>query len=367
MTMSMSDFQEKFEAIEARFAEIEQALSDPTLASDLSRLKELGREHKDLSAIVQLIRQLRKIENNIAELKEITRDPDDSDLRVMAEEELREAETEHDETLQKIKRELLPKDPRDRKDVILEIRAGTGGDEAAIFAGDLFRMYSKYAENRGWKTSILSENALPIGGGYKEIVVEIRGEGAYSRLKFEGGTHRVQRVPITEAGGRIHTSAATVAVLVEPDPVEVRINDDDLKIDTYRSSSAGGQHVNKTDSAIRITHLPTGLVVTCQDQRSQHQNKEKAMIILRAYLLEREEQARAEKIRTDRRSQVTSGDRSAKIRTYNWPQNRVTDHRINLDRNLMRVMDGELDPLIEQLSLAREAELLAEVTTSAGS
>ena len=358
----MTDYTDKFAAIEDRFAEIEEALGDPNQTSDPSRLKELGKEHKELSGIVQLIRRFRRIEIDIEELRGMLKAGDDEELKKLAQDELDEAEKARESILEQIKHELIPKDPRDHKDVILEIRAGTGGDEAAIFAGDLFRMYSRYAENRGWKIDILSESPLSIGGGYKEIVIEIKGEGAYSRLKFEGGTHRVQRVPITESGGRIHTSAATVAVLVEPDPVEMKdIDEGDLRIDTYRSSSAGGQHVNKTDSAIRITHLPTGIVVTCQDQRSQHQNKEKAMMLLRAYLLERDEQERAEKIRVDRRSQVTSGDRSAKIRTYNYPQNRVTDHRIGLDRALMRVMEGELDPIIDQLSLAREAELLAEV------
>lgn len=359
----MVDLREKFSAIESRFIQIEKALADPAQTSDPSRLRELGKEHKELSVIVSLIREFNKIENDISELSEIIKSEKDPEIVNIAIDELRTAENIREQSLDKIRRALLPKDPRDHKNVILEIRAGTGGDEAAIFAGDLFRMYSRYAENLGWKVSIISENPLPIGGGYKEIIAEIRGEGAYSRLKYEAGTHRVQRVPITESGGRIHTSAATVAVLVEPDPVEVEINDDDLRIDTYRSSSAGGQHVNKTDSAIRITHLPTGIVVTCQDQRSQHQNKEKAMLLLRAYLLEREEQSRAEKIKTERRSQITSGDRSAKIRTYNYPQNRVTDHRINLDRPLSRVIEGELDPIIDQLVLAREAEQLAEVNS----
>ncbi|MFH1676489.1 MAG: peptide chain release factor 1 [bacterium] len=358
----MTDFTGKLADIEKKFSEIEKSLSNPAIMSDLSHLKELGREHKELEEIVRLIRDLRKTEKEISDLEELFESKDeDRDLVDMAVEELEGAKARHEELLELIKLELLPKDPRDKKDVILEIRAGTGGDEAAIFAGDLFRMYSRYAERNGWKIAVLSENPLQIGGGYKEIIVEIKGKGAYSKLKFEGGTHRVQRVPMTESGGRIHTSAATVAVLIEPDPVEVKIDEKDIRIDTYRSSSAGGQHVNKTDSAIRITHNPTGIVVTCQDQRSQHQNKEKAMMLLRAYLLEREEETRKDKIRDDRRSQVTSGDRSAKIRTYNWPQNRVTDHRIHFDQPLIRITDGDLDHLIDQLSLAHEAELLAEV------
>lgn len=363
----MSDFFEKFAAIERRYAEIEEALADPALASDAARLRDLGKEHKELAGIVGLIRKLRSIDKEIEDLTELAKTSSDDEMKRLAQEELEALQERREETFSLIKRELLPKDPRDHKNVILEIRAGTGGDEAGIFAGDLFRMYTRYAESKGWKVVVLSENPLPIGGGYKEIIAEVRGHGAYSRLKFEGGTHRVQRVPITESGGRIHTSAATVAVLVEPDPVEIAIDEEDLRIDTYRSSSAGGQHVNKTDSAIRITHLPTGIVVTCQDQRSQHQNKEKAMMLLRAYLLEREEQARAEQLRRERRSQVTSGDRSAKIRTYNYPQNRVTDHRIGLDRPLTRVMDGELDPIIDQLLLVREAEQLAEVNSNGNS
>jgi peptide chain release factor 1 len=364
----MADFIEKLDGIEARFNDIERALADPSVTSDLSRLRELGREHKELERIVILIRRLRQTERQIAELEEMissedsgTEDETDGELRELAVTELAEVEGLREKILEEIRHALVPRDPRDRKNVILEIRAGTGGDEAAIFAGDLFRMYARYAENQGWKTTVLSEHPLEIGGGFKEIICEIVGEGAYSRLKFEAGTHRVQRVPVTESGGRIHTSAATVAILAEPDPVESNVDENELRIDTYRSSSAGGQHVNKTDSAIRITHLPTGLVVTCQDQRSQHQNKEKAMMLLRAYLLEREEKAQQEKIRDERRSQVKSGDRSAKIRTYNYPQNRVTDHRIHLDRPLLRVMEGELDPIIDQLSLAHEAEQLAEV------
>ena len=357
----MGDIREKLNEIDERYRELEGMMSDPAITRDPSRMKDLGREHKELMPIVELIRNLNKLDTEIEELDEMSRSGSDEEFRKLAHEEFEEARAKRDETLEELRFALLPTDPRDSKDVIVEIRAGTGGDEAAIFAGDLFRMYARYAENMGWKTAILHENPLSIGGGYKEIIFEVRGDKAYSRMKYEAGTHRVQRVPVTESGGRIHTSAATVAVLAEPDPVEVQIDEGDLRIDTYRSSSAGGQHVNKTDSAIRITHNPTGIVVTCQDQRSQHQNKEKAMMMLRAYLLEREEAAQHEKIRDERRSQVTTGDRSAKIRTYNFPQNRVTDHRIGLDRPLDRVMVGELDPLIDQLQLAHQAELLAEV------
>ncbi len=356
----MTTINEKLENVEKRFTEIEVALADPSIVSDRNRMRDLGKEHKELQPVVDLIRQIHRVEAEISELEEIIQD-NDEDLKRIAVDEIEETRQKLENKTNELRRALLPRDPRDEKNVIIEIRAGTGGDEAAIFAGDLFRMYSRYAENRGWKSIILSENPLPIGHGYKEIIIEVTGKGAYSRLKFEGGTHRVQRVPVTESGGRIHTSAATVAVMVEPDPVEVKIDDGDLRIDTFRASSAGGQHVNKTDSAIRITHMPSGIVVSSQDQRSQHQNKEKAMLILRAYLLERKEAERNEQIRDERRSQVTTGDRSAKIRTYNYPQNRVTDHRIGLDRALIKVMEGTLDPIIDALQIAHEAEQLAEV------
>jgi len=358
----MSDISEKLGGIENRFSELEKSLADPAITSDHNKMRDLGKEHAELMPIVNLIREYKAIENEIGDLEELISDNgSDDELKKMAVDELESARVNRDSKLDELRYSLLPTDPRDKKDVILEIRAGTGGDEAAIFAGDLFRMYSRYAEINHWKVLIISENPLPIGNGYKEIILEIKGNGAYSRLKFEGGAHRVQRVPQTESGGRIHTSAATVAVMVEPDPVEVQIDPDDLRIDTFRASSAGGQHVNKTDSAVRITHAPTGLVVSSQDQRSQHQNKEKAMMLLRAYLLERMENERAEQIRDERRSQVTSGDRSAKIRTYNYPQNRVTDHRIGLDRPLIKIMAGDLDAMIDKLQLAHEAEQLAEV------
>lgn len=359
----MSDLNEKLDGILARFAEIEKSLLDPSVTRDPGRMKELGIEHKELMPVVGFINELKNIETEIEGLQEMLKEKGvEDELKKLAADELPELRLKHDEKLNELRKELLPRDPRDQKDVIIEIRAGTGGDEAAIFAGDLFRMYSRYAENRKWKASIISENPLPIGNGYKEIIIEIKGDGAYSRLKFEGGTHRVQRVPKTESSGRIHTSAATVAVMVMPDPVEVQIDEKDLRIDTFRASSAGGQHVNKTDSAVRLTHKPTGIVVSSQDQRSQHQNKEKAMMLLRAYIHERMEAERADKIRDERRSQVTSGDRSAKIRTYNWPQSRVTDHRIGLDHSLMKVVEGDLDPIIDRLQLAHEAEQLAEVT-----
>jgi len=358
----MSELNEKLDGVLARFDEIEKSLADPAIVSDPNKLRDLGKEHKDITAAVNLIREYKSLETEISDLEGMLKESGvEDEIKKMASEELEAARINRDAKFEELRRELLPKDPRDSKDVIVEIRAGTGGDEAAIFAGDLFRMYTRYSETRKWKIGVISENALPIGNGYKEIILEIKGSGVYSRMKYEGGTHRVQRVPQTESGGRIHTSAATVAVMVEPDAVEVQIDDGDLRIDTFRASSAGGQHVNKTDSAIRLTHLPTGIVVSSQDQRSQHQNKEKAMLVLRAYLYEREEKARAEKMRDERRSQVTTGDRSAKIRTYNWPQSRVTDHRIHLDRPLMKVMEGDLDPIIDQLQIAHEAEQLAEV------
>lgn len=357
----MTDLNDKLINLESRYIEIENALADPSVSSNLNRMRDLGKEHKELSPIIDLIRRVHKIETDITDLEDMVHNGDEEELRKLAAEELEKARIDHENALQDLRRALLPSDPRDEKNVIFEIRAGAGGDEAAIFAGDLFRMYSRYTENMGWKIAILSENPLPIGGGYKEIIAEVKGRGAFSRLKFEGGTHRVQRVPVTESGGRIHTSTATVAVMVEPDPVQVQVKEEDLRIDTFRASSAGGQHVNKTDSAIRITHLPTGIVVSSQDQRSQHQNKEKAMLILRAYLFEREDRAQRDKQRDERRSQVTTGDRSAKIRTYNYPQNRVTDHRIGLDRALIKVIEGDINPIIDALQLAHEAEQLAEV------
>ncbi len=348
----------KLEKIEQRYIELERSLGNPDVTRDRDRYAQIGRELKELKPVVELYRKLKSLDDDIETGKELLAESNESE-RELASTELRELQESRKELESEIKRALLPKDPRGGNSVIMEIRAGTGGDEAALFAGDLFRMYSRYAESRGWKVEIISATETGIGG-FKEVIFSVDGKRVFERMRFEAGTHRVQRIPVTESGGRIHTSAVTVAVLVEPEEVEVHIEPDDLRIDTFRSSSAGGQHVNKTDSAIRITHLPTGIVVSCQDQRSQHQNKDKAMRLLKAYLLEREEQRRHKEVADERKSQVGSGDRSQRIRTYNFPQSRLTDHRINLTLyKLPEIMDGDLDDVIDALILAHEAEQMA--------
>jgi peptide chain release factor 1 len=321
----------------------------------------LARELSELDPVVAAIRAFRAKEKERGDLEALIDDPStDAEMRAMARDELAAAEKEIDALAQAIRLALLPKDAADERNVILEVRAGTGGDEAALFAGDLFRMYLKYAEAKRWKVEIVSASE-GTAGGYKEIIAEIAGRGAYARLKFESGVHRVQRVPATETQGRIHTSAATVAVLPEAEDIDLALNEADLKIDTMRSGGAGGQHVNKTESAIRITHLPTGIVVVVQEERSQHRNKAKALALLRSRILDAERQRADEARAADRRSQVGSGDRSQRIRTYNFPQGRVTDHRINLTLyTLDRVMEGEgLDEIIDALTAQRQAELLA--------
>jgi peptide chain release factor 1 len=321
----------------------------------------LARELSELDPVVAAIKAYRAKEKERADLQALIDDPaTDADMRGMARDELAAAERDLDEARQTMRLALLPKDAADERNVILEVRAGTGGDEAALFAGDLFRMYQKYAEQRRWKVEIVSMSE-GTAGGYKEIIAEIAGRGAYAKLKFESGVHRVQRVPATETQGRIHTSAATVAVLPEAEEIDLVVNDADLKIDTMRSGGAGGQHVNKTESAIRITHLPTGIVVVMQEERSQHRNKAKAMALLRSRILDGERQRADEARAADRKSQVGSGDRSQRIRTYNFPQGRVTDHRINLTLyTLDKVIEGEgLDEIIDALTAERQAELLA--------
>jgi len=349
----------KLETLSERLQEINALLSDSDVISDQEQFRALSIEHAQISPVVDCFEQYQATLSDIATARDMLQDKD-PDVRSMAREEL-DAATQRQADLElQLNKLLLPKDPMDGRNIYLEIRAGTGGDEAAIFAGDLFRMYSRYAELQGWRMEILGESPGE-HGGYKEIIVRLIGQGVYSRLKFESGTHRVQRVPETEAQGRIHTSAATVAVLPEMDEVDaIDINPNDLKVDTYRASGAGGQHVNKTDSAIRITHLPSGIVVECQDERSQHKNRARAMSLLQAKLLAAEREKQAAQQSESRRLQVGSGDRSERIRTYNYPQGRVTDHRINLTLyKLDSIVNGNLDELIDPLINEHQTEMLA--------
>ncbi|MBM4267642.1 MAG: peptide chain release factor 1 [Deltaproteobacteria bacterium] len=348
---------EKLEEVEKRYGELEEKLADPGVISNRGEFTKLSREHKSLAAVVASYRSWRKIASEESDLAGLL-DDGDPEMRAMASAELPELRRKKAEAEEELRVLLLPKDPNDDRSVIVEIRAGTGGEEAGLFAADLFRMYTRYAELRGWRMEIL--DAHPTGvGGYKEIICSIDAEGAYSRLKFEGGVHRVQRVPQTEAQGRIHTSAVTVAVLPEADEVDVAIDEKDLRIDVFRSSGPGGQSVNTTDSAVRVTHIPSGLVVSCQDEKSQHKNKAKALKILRARLLERAEEEQRSAQAASRRSMVGTGDRSERIRTYNFPQNRVTDHRINLTTHaLERILEGELDAVIDPLVTYAQAEAL---------
>jgi peptide chain release factor 1 len=349
---------DKLSGIEGRYDEINQLLMK--VGSDYQRAAELGMERAELEPLVNKARQYRQVLERLEEARTL-RDSEDEELRLLAEAEISELEPEAESLEHEIKTMLLPKDRRDDRNVIVEIRAGTGGDEAAIFAADLFRMYTRYAEARSWSVEILSSNEIGVGG-FKEIIFLVKGRGAYSRLKFESGVHRVQRVPVTESQGRIHTSTATVAVLAEVDEVEIDIPDSDIRMDVYKSAGAGGQNVQKNATAVRITHLPTGMVVQCQDERSQLQNRLRAMSILRARLYEIEEEKRRNELDETRRSQVGSGERAEKIRTYNYPQSRVTDHRINLSSfNLPAVMEGNIDEFIDELATREEAERLAAV------
>ncbi len=352
----------KLKALETRYDEVTRALADPSIFADPARYQRAAREHASLRQLMAAFEEYRRLDREAAEATALARTETDAEIRALAEAEKTALDDRQARLAHEIETLLLPQDPRDSRNVIIEIRAGAGGDEAALFAGDLLRMYARYAERRGWTSEVLASSPTGLGG-FKEIALGIQGPGAYSRLKYESGVHRVQRVPTTEAGGRIHTSTATVAVLPEAEEVDVVIRPDDLKIDTFRAGSAGGQNVNKVETAVRITHLPTGIVIACQDERSQHQNREKAMRILRAHLLERAmEQQRAE-IAETRRRQVGTGERSEKIRTYNFPQDRVTDHRIGKTvHNLRSVLDGDLDDLIETLAASERTESL----TSAG-
>jgi peptide chain release factor 1 len=347
----------RLERLELRLAELDEALTDVAVASDVARWRTLSREQSEAQRLVGLYRRYRQREQDIDVAQGLL---EDVEMAQMAREEIASAESELQELAAQIQTALLPRDPDDERPAFLEIRAGTGGDESALFAGDLARMYLRYCERRGWRTEVMSESPAELGG-YKELVVRIEGEQAYGTLRFESGGHRVQRVPATESQGRIHTSACTVAVMPEPDEAaEVTLNPAELRIDTFRASGAGGQHVNKTDSAIRITHLPTGLVAECQDDRSQHRNKAKAMAVLAARLRDKERSERAAREAAPRKSLVGSGDRSDRIRTYNFPQGRLTDHRINLTLyKLGQLMDGDLDEVVGALQAARAAEQLA--------
>lgn len=344
----------------ARYEELNLLLSDPAVLSDQQRYRRLVSEHAEIEPLVADYDTLVNLDASLEENNEMLNETDEADMRALIKEDVAKLQIERERLIKKIKHALTPQDPNDKRNVIMEIRGGAGGDEAALFAGVLFRMYTAYAEGKGWRVDMIDASETELGG-FKEVTFMIEGQGAYSHMKYESGVHRVQRVPVTESGGRIHTSTVTVAVLPEAEDVEIDINPNDLEIDTYRASGAGGQHVNKTDSAIRITHKPSGIVVTCQDQRSQHKNKDKAMAVLKARLLEQEQSQQTGDIASDRKNQVGTGDRSERIRTYNYHQGRVTDHRIGLTLyKLEAILAGDLAEIIEQLHLAEQPEAQEE-------
>jgi peptide chain release factor 1 len=352
---------QKLKEAAERFQEVETQLSDAAVSTNPQELERLGRLHSELQPLVQAFQRDQQIRSQLAEAKELLQSGDDEELTALAHEEIAQLEPEQEALIQQVQKLLLPKDPNDEKNVIIEIRPGTGGEEAALFAGDLFRIYARYAERRGWKYEVLDSEPSDMGG-YKSVTMSVQGRGAYSQLKHESGVHRVQRVPTTESGGRIHTSAATVAVLPEAEEVDVHINSDDLEIDTYKASSAGGQHVQKNETAVRIIHKPTGIIVTCQDERSQLQNRERAMRMLRTKLYEHQLKQQTSERDQMRRSQIGSGDRSEKIRTYNFPDRRVTDHRVNVTLyNLEGIFDGDIQPFLDALIEDEQAKRLDEI------
>jgi len=353
--------QQKLEAVEKRYEELSQLMAQPEVAADFERLESLAKEQAGISDLVAKYREYKKTSQSLEETRAMLGKGLDEEMAALVKEEIETLDVRLQSLMKEIEKSLLPRDATEERDVIVEIRGGAGGDEAALFAADLFRMYTRYAEAKGWQVDVIDSSQSGIGG-FKEVIFEVKGRGAYSRLRYERGVHRVQRVPITEAGGRIHTSTATVAVLPEAEEVEVGINPDDLRVDTFRSSGHGGQHVNKVATAVRITHLPTGIVATCQDERSQLRNRTRAMAVLRARLLDREQRRQEEKLARERRSQVGTGERSEKIRTYNFPQGRVSDHRIGLTlHNLESILGGELDPLIDALATDDQTKRLEEV------